>query len=263
MMKIHHIESPKTVEEAYQLLCSNDRNKVMGGGAWSRLTNSDVDTVITLDHLQLDTVHETTKTIEIGAMTSLRTIETNKAIQGHLNGILCDAVSQIMGIQIRNLATIGGSVMGKYSFSDILPVLLVMDTSLRFYKQGDMTMLEFMQKKKMEPDILLSVVIRKEAGKGYFHKVSKTALDFSLLNLAISHTTEWMIQIGARPGTTRPAQKAMVYLNGCKTIGEREIDTAVAIAMEEISLTSNIRASKEYRQDLLQAYLKRGLKEVM
>lgn len=262
-MKIHHVEVPSTIEEAYQLLVKNETNKVVGGGAWMRLSNTEVTTMIMLDELGLDDITETEHTIEIGAMTTLRTIETNEIVQGLFNGILCDAVRQIMGIQVRNIATIGGSVMGKYSFSDILPVLLVMRTTLRFYKHGEIRLKDYLEYKKMEPDILLSVIIEKEEGKGYFHKVSKTVLDFSILNLAISHTKQYNIQVGARPGSVKPAKKAMDYLNECTNVGEDEIRQAVELAMIDVSVSANVKASKEYREDVLKAYLVRGLKEVM
>lgn len=262
-MNIHRIESPKTMEEAYHLLQADDRNQIMGGGAWTRLTNRDVETMITLDHLGLNSITETPTTIEIGAMTTLRDIELSPIIHNQLSGILSKAVAQIMGIQIRNIATIGGSIIGKYSFSDILPVLLVMKTSLRFYHQGVMSLEDFVEQKKHEKDILLQIIIEKEKGNGYFHKASKTVLDFSLINIAIAHTDEWRIQVGARPGFAKPAINAMKFLNNCNVIGEDELQHVTKLVFEEVSISSNAKAAKEYRQDLLKAYLKRGLKEVM
>jgi len=261
-MKIQQFETPKTLQEAYELVTSNKDNEVIGGGAWMRLSNKQIETVVSLDLLGLDSITETEDSIIIGAMTTLREVETSEILKRQFDGLLPHAIKQIMGIQIRNIATIGGSVIGKYSFSDILPVLLVMKTTLRFYKQGDVLLEDFMKQKKVEPDILESIIIQKETGQGYFHKVAKTVLDFALLNIAISKTTEYKIQIGARPGSTKPAIKTCQYLNQCETVDDKAIEQAVQIAMKEISVSTNSKASKEYREDLLRVYVTRGLKEV-
>jgi len=260
---MQHIETPSTIEDAYNLLLQNDKNVVIGGGAWLRLGNKEIDTVVSLDLLGLDTITETKDTIVIGSMTTLRDIETSSILQNQMSGILTESVKQIMGVQIRNIATIGGSIAGKYSFSDILPVLLVMNTTLRFHKQGDITLSDFIKQKKMDPDILVSILIQKESGKAYFQKVAKTILSFALLNIAISNCTEYKIQIGARPGSVKPATKACAYLNSCTTVTDVEIKNAVELALDELSVSSNSKASKEYREDLLRVYLTRGLKEVM
>ena len=59
-------------------------------------------------------------------MTSLRQIELHDGLNKYTHGAVCEAVKDV-GVQFRNLATIGGSIWGRFGFSDILTVFLAMD----------------------------------------------------------------------------------------------------------------------------------------
>jgi CO/xanthine dehydrogenase FAD-binding subunit len=66
-------------------------------------------------------------------MVSLRDFEMSLLVKNIQGGILVSAVSQIMGVAFRNGATVGGSVAGKFPFSDLITPLLALDTTLIFY----------------------------------------------------------------------------------------------------------------------------------
>ncbi len=261
-MRINELIQPTSIEEAYALLQEHEDAKIAGGTLWMRLGQHDVERLIVLDGLGLDTITETNDDISIGAMVTLRQLETNPIIQTHLNGMLSRAAGSIMGVQVRNLATIGGSVIGNYSFSDIIPVLAVMDTTLVFHHQGEVPLDLFLSKRLSEPDILVAIRIRKQEGRGTVHKISRTELDFALLNVAVTHTDRWRIAIGSRPAGAAMATNAMAHLDQADRIDDQTIATAVELAMEEIKLSSNAKASQAYRRDLLSAHLRRALNEV-
>lgn len=168
-----------------------------------------------------------------------------------------------MGVGIRNIATLGGSVMGKYAFSDLFTPLLVMDASLIFYKKGEMSLSKFLQTKKMEKDILVKIVIPKNNSIGYFHKVQKTRLDFAVVNVAISKNDKIDIAIGARPSIAARPTNAIDYINTQETINEEVIKETARIAIEELKFSTNSKSGAEYRTLVAATYLKRGLKEVM
>ncbi|MFA7075270.1 MAG: FAD binding domain-containing protein [Candidatus Izemoplasmatales bacterium] len=261
-MEVKEYVVPKSVEKTYELLKENKANKLIAGGAWIKLSVKSVDKLVSLDNLELDYIKEGNSYIEIGAMTCLRKIEINKAIQSLGSGILSQSISHIMGINIRNIATIGGSIMGKYAFSDILVVLLVLDAKISFYKLGEISIYDFMEMKRIPEDILLNIRIDKQQKVGYFKKVCKTHLDFAMINIAITKNSVYKIAVGSRPSGSVLAINTANYLNSKETINEEVLNEAVTIALEEITVGSNFRASKDYREVLLGTYLKRGIREV-
>jgi CO/xanthine dehydrogenase FAD-binding subunit len=251
------------VEKAYQLLNQDKKNQIIAGGAWLKLSVKEVNKLISLDHLSLNYIKEEKDFIEIGAMTSLRDLEMNSVVNDLDHGLLSLAISKIMGVTIRNLASIGGSIMGKFSFSDILPVLLVMDCKLYFHHRGEMNIEDFMNTRGLERDVLTHIKIKKQNRKSFFKRVAHTALDFSMINIAIVYDDSFMISVGSQPGMAMLCKETMSYLNETSEVTEEVIKEAVIIALNELNLSSNLRASQSYREVLVKTYLKRGIRQVI
>jgi CO/xanthine dehydrogenase FAD-binding subunit len=262
-MKIQTYHQATSLEEAYWYFSQNANSIIIGGGAWVKQTPKTVDLAIGLDKLGLEGIVETDDAFEIGSMTTLRDIEKNTNIPTLYNGIVAQCIHQIMGVSLRNLATIGGSIMGKFAFSDLMAPLLVVDTILVFHKQGEVLLSDYLNLKDKNKDILVKIMIKKQPGKGYFHKVSSTSLDFSLINVAISVVDKTVkIAVGARPSIAGFAAKASEFLSKQEVITAHLVEEATHIACEELKFGSNHRASAEYRKALAQVYIERGLKEV-
>ncbi len=51
-------------------------------------------------------------------------------------GQMKEALRHIVGVQFRNTATVGGSIAGRFGFSDVLTILLSMDCHVRLYRGG-------------------------------------------------------------------------------------------------------------------------------
>lgn len=261
-MNVKQYTVAKSLEEAYQLLQENKDHYILGGGAWMKLSLKHVDTLISLDDCGLNTIQEHPDFVEIGALTTLRELETNPLILSLGNGVLSQAAKSIMGVTVRNIATIGGSVVSKFGFSDLIPVLLALDASLVFYHHGEIGLKAFVESKTIGRDILVSVKIPKKAVRAYFKKVATTALDFAILSIAISQSDSGTkILIGSRPGIAAFAEEAMSLIDA-KGFSPEFIEEAAKKASEEVHFTSNQRGSEEYRRQLAYVYTKRGLKEV-
>lgn len=262
-MNINDYVTPVNLDEAYNLLTESKKNHIIAGGAWLKLSIKSAEKLISLEKLDLKYINQNKDYIEIGSMTTLREIETNEIIKSLYGGILSEALGNIMGINVRNIATIGGSVMGKFSFSDIFPVLLVMDAKLVFYKKGEVSLSDFLQEPKFEKDVLLKVLLKNQKGKGFFKKVAITPLDFAIINIAcLKNNNGISISVGSTPYIAKTCNKAMEYIENVKTINDNEISKCTEIAMEELKFSNNLRASKEYREELAKVYITRGLKQV-
>lgn len=262
-MEIKNYYVPKDLDDALQKFMLSSDNHLLGGGAWIKNTLKHIDTAIELSHLVSNEITETNEFIEIGAMCTLHQISCHPALISYYDGILAQASKQIVGITVRNIATIGGTIVGKYAFSDLLTPLLAMNCQLLFHRKGIISLGDYLQSSERDKDILLKVMIQKTSSRGYFHKVSKTALDFSIVNLAIvKNNKTYSICVGARPQIASKAEKACELLNSSAKINNDIIEKSAKIAIEELTFSSNFRGSLEYRKMVTETYIIRGLKEV-
>ena len=237
-MRIRAYLKPEDLHQAYERLVSTKGATVMAGGMFLRLQKRMFPLMIDLSDMGLEGIVEKDDRFEIGAMTPLRTIENDMRLPDALRV----AMRQIAGISLRNMATVGGSVMGKYPFSDVITPLLALDAKLHFHTHGEMTLVAFMEAERVKQDILTKITIQKPESSAF--KTFKTVyVDFSLLNLAVVKKADQMftVAIGARPGH---AKQVMVE-------GLEEIDAI----LEAFEFGSNIRASGEYRRAIATAFL--------
>lgn len=162
MITIREYARPATLEEAWQLNQKRP-NRVLGGMLWLKMEKISVGTAIDLSALGLDTIEETDTEFAIGAMATLRSLETHAALNAATNGAMREAVRHIVGVQFRNCATVGGSVYGRFGFSDVLTLLLALDCDVELYKAGRMPIAQFAAL-PYDRDILTHVYIKKDAG---------------------------------------------------------------------------------------------------
>ena len=108
------------------MLMQKRSNVVLGGMLWLKMQNKSVHTAIDLQDLGLDQIEETPDGYRIGAMVTLRDLELHPGLQALTQDAMADSVRRIVGVQFRNLATIGGSLYGRFGFSDVLPLFLAL-----------------------------------------------------------------------------------------------------------------------------------------
>lgn len=262
-MEIKNYYKAKSISEAYLLLNENPKNAIIGGGAWMKLSSPKIETLIDLKDLNLNQIIESKSTIEIGAMATLQQLETDASIMKLGNGFISQSLSNILGVGFRNIATIGGTVMGRYAFSDLLTALLTLPVKLVFYPKKEMSLEEFLNHKGRFDDILTHIIIEKIQGEGFFKKVALTTLELAFLNVAVFKAKDnYQISIGSRPGGAVLAHQAMDYLNSQKEITEEVIKKAADIVIDTIKFGSNKACSEEYRKALAKTYVQRGIREV-
>ena len=231
MITIREYARPATLEEAWQLNQKRP-NRVLGGMLWLKMEKISVGTAIDLSALGLDTIEETDTEFAIGAMATLR-----------------EAVRHIVGVQFRNCATVGGSVYGRFGFSDVLTLLLALDCDVELYKAGRMPIAQFAAL-PYDRDILTHVYIKKTPGLAvHYQSVRATQTDFPILTCAAARTADgaYRFAIGARP------MKAMLV---CPTAAPDELPAAVQAA---VPTGSNLRGSAAYRTHLVGVLVKRAV----
>lgn len=258
-MKVNEYYRASSLEDAYQKLQASPKNAIVAGGLWMKKMGQSYDSLIDLSKLGLDKISETKDEVIVGSMVTQRDFEDSKIVSFLFAGAPAFAVREVMGVNFRNLATIGGSIMGRYPFSDVITGLLPYDVELEFYPAQKMSLEEYLNYKGKLNAILVAIHIKKCEGKGFFKKVKTTALDFPIVNIAVAKVNkEYRVVVGARPMVAARSYKAMEYLNN----GGKDFAKAAELAVEELSFMDNKDASKEYRVDLAKVYVRRGLEEV-
>ena len=189
MMTIREYARPATLEEAWQLN-QKKPNRVLGGMLWLKMEKINVGTAIDLSALGLDTIEETDTEILIGAMATLRDLETNAALNAYTAGAVREAVRHIVGVQFRNCATVGGSIYGRFGFSDVLTLFLALDCEVELYRAGRMPLAQFAAM-PYDRDILTHICLRKTPGlKVQYQSVRATQTDFPILTCAAARTAQ-------------------------------------------------------------------------
>ncbi|MGN1121610.1 MAG: FAD binding domain-containing protein, partial [Eubacteriales bacterium] len=126
MITVQNYIRAQSLEEAWQLNQSK-RNRILGGMLWLRLGQRSINTAIDLCDLGLNTIEESEEAFSIGAMTTLRDLEMHEGLNAYSGNAVAHALKDIVGVQFRNMATVGGSIWGRFGFSDVLTVFLAMD----------------------------------------------------------------------------------------------------------------------------------------
>lgn len=257
-MKVNEFIKVQSLDEAYKLVKASSKNKIIGGGLWLKKGNADIDTLIDLSLLGLDKIEDKGDYISIGAMVSQRELEKSELIKKIAGGVISEATKQIMGPAFREIATVGGSVYGKYGFSDLVTVLLALKTTLVFFPSGEMSLEEYVNKPGFADGILTHVLVKKCNAKVFFKKVAITALDYPILNIAVRKCDHYRIVVGSRPGVAQIAVQATEYLNN----GGTDFTKASDLAVNELTFGDSIASKSEYRKHLAKVYIFRGLEEV-
>lgn len=262
MFTVMDIVQPDTVEEAYSILNKRKTNQVIGGSAFLRMGKKRIGTGIELSNLDLDYIKEDEDYIEIGSMTTFRTLETSQIVKKNFGDIIEDSVKDIIGIQFRNVVTVGATVFSKYGFSDLIVALLSLDTEVELYKAGRISLEEFLNR-EYEKDLLIKVYIKKTNKNASYKSLRNAKSDYPLLNVSVSkHMGKFKLCVGARPQKATIAKQASEFLSN-NEVNEVNIDKAIEIASEELTFGSNMRASRDYRKAMSKVLLKRAIMEVI
>jgi len=259
MITIQKYVRAASLEEAWQLN-QNRRNRILGGMLWMRLSSNTVGTAIDLCDLGLDRIEENDEEFSIGAMVTLRDIEQHEGLNDYCGNAAANAVKDIVGVQFRNMATVGGSIWGRFGFSDVLTVFLAMDSYVELYKGGVIPLEEFAAMKP-DNDILVRLIVKKTPCSVVYTSMRNQRTDFPVITCAVSRVGgEYRACVGARPGRAKIFRDETALL--ADGITAESAAAFAAYTAEKVPTDSNVRGSAAYRTHLVRVLTERAVKEL-
>lgn len=236
----------QTLDEAYALNAKKS-TVIVAGNMWLRMCGMRRQTALDLSALGLDYIKEDEQGFTIGAMTTLRTMETHAALNAAFGGVFARAFEPIVGTQFRNGATVGGSVFSRFGFSDVSTLLLAMGAKVVTHARGEVPLDEF-QKEKWDRDILTAIRVEKGMSAA-IESVRLSKTDIPVLVCAASAD-----ECGVRVVLgSRPARAVIVAENARPD----ELDYMRMAA--DVPMGSNARASEAYRRKVAPVLMERAV----
>ena len=240
MLKIKEYVKAESLEQAYELN-QKKTNCVIGGMLWLKMVTRNVQKAIDLSGLGLDQIEENDEEFSIGAMVK-------------------ESVTHIVGVQFRNLATVGGSIFGKFGFSDVLSCFLAFDSYVELHHEGIIPLDQFAVN-KYPNDILVRLIIKKHPQESVYLSHRNTKTDFPVLTCAVSlGEKEAYAVVGARPSRACRVRLSDQWMEQIKDDeGRKKLADEVT---GQMNFGSNMRGSAAYREQLSKVLLRRGFEQL-
>lgn len=189
---------PQSLEEAWELN-QKKRHRIVAGMMWLKMGKHSFGTAIDLCDLGLDEIEETENEFRIDAMATLRQMEKHPGLAAYSCGAVEAAFKDIVGVQFRNGATLGGSLWRRMGFSDIVTVFMAMDSYVELFEGGIVPLEEFVGM-KYDKDLLVRLIVKKQPGAFAYQAVRKQRTDLPSLNCAAAKLgNEYRVVVGSRP----------------------------------------------------------------
>lgn len=262
----------QSLDEAYELY-QKKPNFVLGGMLWLKMKNKTLGTAIDLCDLGLDQIDEDENEFRIGAYATLRQIETHEALNAYTHGAIAESVRHIVGVQFRNVATVGGSIWGRFGFSDVMTIFRALGAKVQLHKAGIMDLDEFAALPRTTRDVLVSVIVPKNAKGIVYLSQRNQSTDFPVLTCAVANRSgRYVAVIGASPYMAEPVwdeDGILDDITGAETDGNKaltensenneKIEKFAGYVADHIRFGSNIRAGAEYREMICKVLTRRAV----
>lgn len=275
---------PKTLDEATMLLSE------LGAGAKIMAGGTDIippmrDKVLKADYLidikripGLEYItYDEKEGLKIGALTKLYDIQTSKAVK-EKNPSVAQAAKYVASTQIRHKGTMVGNICNASPSCDTAPILIAQNATILVHgpeQDRQIPAGEFfkgVKKTYLEPnEIVTGIVIpplQENEHAAYIKHSVRKAMDLAIVGVAAwlkmdgSICVDARITLGAVAITPVRAPSAEKVLIG-KELTDEVIAEAGRAAMSDCRPISDVRASAEYRHDMVRVFTKRAIKKAL
>ena len=271
--------TPDSVEEACQLLSKYGPKAMAIAGGTDIVVKMKKEVLapeilVSIGHLpELKKIEYVPgKGVVIGAGVTHNEVQNSKILQEKYLSV-CEAAHQMANNQVRNLGTIGGNISNAVPSADMPPILIALDTTVKIvgskkertlpledvFKGPNQTVLE-------HDELITEFVIPDGSftGSTYLKFGLRASGALAVVGVAASVQMEGgvikdaRIVLGAVSPVPLRAKEAENLLKG-KQASKELFEEAGVIASGECRPISDIRASAEYRRDMVRVFTRRAL----
>ncbi|MFC2068982.1 FAD binding domain-containing protein [Chloroflexota bacterium] len=270
---------PITSEEAVRILSKyGDKSKALAGGVdlIARMRQRQIKPECVVNIKQLPGLnyiqHDETKSLRIGALSTLRSIELSPIIKQDYIA-LYEAVHQITSVQVKTMGTMIGNLCVASPASDVAPALIVLGAKCQIISLAPKRTIYIenfftgVNQTILQPDEIVTDVLLPSRPKGSgsaFMNLVRTAGDIAKVNVAVyllvdnNTCKEAKIALGAVAPTVIRARKAEEILKGQRLTPEI-IKKAATSATEGTKPITDIRSTSEYRKETTEVLVRRTI----
>ena len=270
--------SPKNSCEAAKLFKQIPNAKIIAGGTFAinLLKHQKRKGLHTPDHIislkrakNLKGITANKKVVTIGAMTTLDEIIKSKEINNSCP-VLCKVALSIATTQIRNMATIGGNITGRFGWTEFPAALLALEANLTFVDETDkdhvVSIKDFLASNAKADKILknISINLNEKMCASYQRAAKKSNVDIPLLGLCIciaadkNKIAKASIGINAASGFAKEDKVLRNFL-----IGKELKNGLEAEALKHLDEKIYAYKDNEYKKAMFRFSLKNALLELI
>jgi aerobic carbon-monoxide dehydrogenase medium subunit len=288
MMSAFHPEEyviASSIEEATSLLDRHaDHARIIAGGTGiHELAHHgllpDVNLLIDITELDLGQVEFGQDDIRIGATTTFTDLLDAAASEPSPElAVLVDALRAIRPMQVRNVATVGGSLCSSLPFFDLPPALLALSAEVLVAGSADTRLvpiedffLDYFAPDVRPNEIVTEIVVpRPGAGRsGAFRKLETNSVDWALASVAVclgrddGRLKDVRVALGGAVGRKVVRARTVEQALEGETASEERLRRAAELVSRDVSPHGDFRASAEYRLEICKVYIRRCIETAL
>ena len=265
------LAQPDSLSQAISLLDADGARPLSGGTALMLMMKAGVlrpSRLVSLRKLGLDKI-EANGELRIGAMTSLRALETSPVVRKHWQ-VIARTLRTLSNVRVRNVATVGGALAHADPHMDLPPLLVALGARVVVEGKDSKRVIPV---EKLYAGYLETTLKRNELITGveipalgkrraaYLKCTTRSADDWPAVGLAaVLDSEEVTLVVSAatdKPTRLRAAEK---ILKG-KAGDAKALSEAAEAAAEEVQIESDMHGSAPYKKQLIRVYLARAIHE--
>jgi carbon-monoxide dehydrogenase medium subunit len=216
--------------------------------------------------------------LKVGALTTLRAIETSELVKKELPAV-ATAAHYVASTQVRCRGTMAGNICNASPSADTASILLALDASVNTVRAGGAGrtipltgFFKGVKKTTLETGELVTEInipaLKTGEGAAYFKYAVRKAMDLAIIGVAAwvrvagRKIADCRIAVGGANTTPFRAAAAEKQLIG-QPYSEDLLEEAAVTASGECRAISDVRASAEYRVDMVRVFTKRAFTEAL
>ena len=272
---------PRSLQEALEMKKNyGDKARVLAGGTDLLVLLKDqkltAEAVMSLAGVRdLNFIrYEDGRGATLGALATHSGVAASPIIQQKFPD-LAEACSQVGAVQIQNLGTVGGNLCNASPAADVAPPFLLMDAVLILASaRGErrVSIHDFFQGPRrtvLQADEILKEIfvpeIPRRRGATYLKLGRRKAMEIAIVGIGVAiHlngsdqvVSECRIAMGSVAPTPMRARRGEEILRN-QEVRDELIEEVAVVAAEEASPISDVRASREYRLDMIRVLCRRA-----